>query len=256
MATTKLNGSKNGAPATTHPNVQLWDKLYKENKDEWTSHTVDSELMKFHEMFTDGKTGLDILVPMCGRSKVMLTLAESGHRVVGIEWSEPGVKLFFEDNELKYTTKLYDVGGIEMPVYCASDKPITIYCGNLFAFKEDNLGGFDCIFDHGSIGSFDFKEVTRATYAGLMKSFTKPGGRILLSIFDYDHSEHPTIPFAATEKEVVSLYQKSFPNPKLIKEFDTSQATNLFSLGPGTLFPVWTFSHFAWKIILLTKQYM
>ena len=32
-----------------------------------------------------------------------------------------------------------------MPVYTAHNKAITIYCGDLFAFKEDNLGGFDCI---------------------------------------------------------------------------------------------------------------
>ena len=88
-----------------------------------------------------------------------------------------------------------------MPVYTAHDKTITIYCGDLFAFKEDNLGGFDCIFDHGSIGSFDLTKVKRTTYAEIMDSFTKPGGRILLSFFDYEHSEHPLYPLPQQKRK-------------------------------------------------------
>ena len=50
-----------------------------------------------------------------------------------------------------------------------------------------------CIFDYGSIGSFDFTDVKRSTYAELMSSFTRPGHRNLLSFFDYEHSKHPTV---------------------------------------------------------------
>ena len=125
-----------GSPA--HPNLQLWDKLYQGNKDEWTNEKADKELFKFHEILTDGKTGLNILIPMCGKSLIMLWFAEKGHRVVGIEWSEIAVKQFFEGNGLAYSTKLCKIGEIEMPVYSANDKTITIYCGDL-AFKEDNL---------------------------------------------------------------------------------------------------------------------
>lgn len=140
-----------------------------------------------------------------------------------------------------------------MPVYHARGTSITIYCGDLFVFQNENLGGFDCIFDHGSIGSFNSEKVKRSTYADLMSSFTKPGGRVLLSIFDYLHSEHPSIPFAVTEEEVVNLYQESenYKHLKLLKKYDAEQTANLFNLHPGTMFPVWNFSHFSWKILLL-----
>ena len=246
--------AKFGSP--THPDMRLWEKLYQEQKDEWTSEAIDKELLQFQDILTDGKTGLDVFIPMCGKSQVMLSFAEKGHRVVGIEWSELPVKQFFEENGLAYSIRSSDIGGVEMPVYTAHDKTITIYCGDLFAFKEDNLGGFDCIFDHGSIGSFDLTKVKRTTYAEIMDSFTKPGGRILLSFFDYEHSEHPTVPFATTEEEVANLYGENFKTPELLHEIDAAKTADLFNMDPtaGSILPVWTLSRFSWKLVLLVKH--
>ena len=160
-------------PAHSKLNLQFWDTLYQGKKDDWTCDKKDKELFKFHDVLVNGKTGLSVLIPMCGRSLIVLWCAERGHRVVGIEWSELAIKQFFVKNDLAYSSKSCRIGGIEMPVYTctAHDKSITIYCGDLFAFKEDNLGGFDCIFDHGSIGSFDFTQ-------GRSQDFRKEGARL------------------------------------------------------------------------------
>ena len=130
------------AASPAHPNLQLWDKLYEGKKDEWTSEKADKELFKVHDVLVNGKTGLAILVPMCGKSQILLWFAERGHRVIGIEWSGVAVKQFFEENGLAYNTKSCIIGGIEMPVYTAHDKTITIYCGDLFAFKELGQSGW------------------------------------------------------------------------------------------------------------------
>ena len=242
------------AASPAHPNLQLWDKLYEGKKDEWTSEKADKELFKVHDVLVNGKTGLAILVPMCGKSQILLWFAERGHRVVGIEWSGVAIKQFFEDNGLAYSTTSCIIGGIEMSMHTAHDKAITIYCGDLFAFKEDNLGGFDCIFDHGSIGSFDFTDtVKRAMYAELMSSFTKPGGRIVLSFFDYEHSEHPTVPFAVTEEEVTTLYKEHFSPPQLLQEYNAKETAEIYDFKENTQFPVWTFSRHSWKVVLLIK---
>ena len=232
------------------PSLQLWETLYKEQKDSWTNKVVDDKLLNFHDIVTNGKSGLDILIPMCGRSQILLRLAEKGHHVVGIEWSEVAVKQFFKENDLPFSTQSYHLGREQIPVYTANDKAITIYCGDLFSFKDDNLGGFDCIFDHGSIGSFDFTTVTRETYASLMNSFTKPNGRILLSTFDYEHSEHPTIPFAVTEEEIVKLYREHFQPPQLLQELNANDYCSAF---PSILLPVQALSRFSWKLFLLVK---
>ena len=248
-----LNATATGSPA--RPNVQLWDMLYQKGKDEWTKEAADQELLKFRSTLTESKTGLDIFVPMCGKTKVMLSLAEEGHRVVGIEWSKVAVEQFFEENNLEYTTQLCSIGGTDIPMYKAKGKAVTIYCGDFFAFKQHKLGPFDCVFDHGALGCFDFQmeASSRSAYAEIINSFTKTGGRILLSIFDYEHSEHPTIPFAVTETEVGVLFEEYF-KLQLLQGFDGKKMLDIFKHPQDTLLPVLSFSRFSWKILLLVKQ--
>lgn len=244
------SSSASGTPA--HPDRQLWDNVYQSGKDYWTTEAADLRLMNFHQILTEGKTNLDILVPMCGKTRALLLLSEKGHRVVGIEWSRRAVEKFFDENGLEYSTRRQ---ASEMTVYAAKDKAITVYCGDFFAFKGENLGGFDCIFDHGAIGCFDFTKESRSSYADIINSFTRPGGRILLSTFDYEHSEHPTIPFAVTEDEIRQLYKDHFEVAEVLAEFDDKTTADVFNLrdqGPGR-FAVWTFSRFSWKILLLVK---
>ena len=98
-----------------------------------------------------------------------------------------------------------------------------------------------------------FEPTLRTTYAEIINSFTKTGVRILLSIFDYEHSEHPTIPFAGTEAEVGVLYQKHFKR-QLLQELNAKQTMDAFKFPHDTLFPISTLSRFSWKILLLVKQ--
>ena len=123
MASPDIKGTLDPA----HPNKELWDYLYQTQRDGWTTALVDKEVLKFVDALTDGKKGLKILLPLCGKTQVLFTLAEQGHSVTGIEWSELAVKQFFEGNNLEYNTKLYKAGDVEMPVYVAKDKAITIY---------------------------------------------------------------------------------------------------------------------------------
>ena len=248
------NAAALGSPA--HPNMQLWDMLYQKGLDNWTNEAADQELLKFRSTLTNGKTDLDILVPMCGKTKAMLSLAEEGHRIVGIEWSKVAVEQFFEENNLEYTTQLCSIGGTDIPKYKAKEKAVTIYCGDFFAFKQHRLDPFDCVFDHGSLGSFDVQVEPRTTYAEIINSFTKTGGRILLSIFDYEQAERPTMPFAVTEAEVGVLYEKCF-KLQLLQEFDSKKMTDVFKSSEHTFLSascLLSLSRFAWKILLLVKH--
>lgn len=240
--------------AAANPTRQFWETLYEEGQDVWTNEAGDQTLLKFYDTLTNGKTGLDILVPMCGKTKVLLYFAEKGHRVVGIEWSQVAVRQFFEENKLEYTTQLCKIGGTEIPLYKVKDKAITMYCGDFFAFKEHNLGPFDCVFDHGALSCFDFQAGERLVYAEIMHQLTKPGGRILQSIFDYEHTEHPMSPFAVTEAELTILYKEHF-NLQLLQELSAEEFMDVFKFPTDTgWFQVLTFSRFSWKILLLDKR--
>ena len=178
--------TSDAAAFESHPFTLLesWHLMYQKQLDNWTNEAGDQELL---------------FVPMCGKSKVMLLLAEEGHRVVSIEWSKVAVEQFFEENNLAYSTELCNIGGTDMPKYKAEGKAVIIYCGDFFSFKQHKLGPFDCVLDHGALRCFDFRKETtsRAVYAEIIKSFIKkPGGRMLQSIFDYEHAEHPNPPCA------------------------------------------------------------
>ena len=226
--------------------------MYTESKDQWTKKAADCELFKFYDVITNGKENLSVLLPLCGKTEALLYFAEKGHRVVGIEWSEVAVKMFFQKNNLSYSCQTRNISGTDIPVFTANDKDITIYCANIFSFEYENLGGFDCICDHGSIGSINKDD--RAKYANVIGTFTKPGGRMLLSIFDYDYSEHPFPPFAVTQEEVTSLYSSSFEIPEVLQELDASKTAEIYELTPDGVFPVMTFSRMSWKFLFLIKQ--
>ena len=88
-----------------------WDAVYQKG---FAKEGADLELFKFRSTLMNGKTDLDILVPMSGKSKVLLSLAEEGHRVVGIEWSKVAVEQFFEENNLNIVR---NCATLEEPMY-------------------------------------------------------------------------------------------------------------------------------------------
>ncbi len=76
---------------------------------------------------------------------------------------------------------------------------------------------------------------------------------ILLTAFDYDHSEHPTIPFAVTPVDVESLYGANF-DVQLVRELDLDQTLKQLQLREkkGNFQP-WTLSRFA-KSTICSKR--
>ena len=237
---------------TKKPNHQMWDTLYQDKEDFWTQNAAYDMYLELSDTLTQGKTNQNILVPLCGRSKLMLLLAEQGHTIVGIEGSKTAIVAFFEENEIAYQELTFNLNEKPIPMFQAKEKPITIYCGDLLAFKDHaGIGPFDCIQDHGSVRCF---ATWRSSYAAIMNSFTKPEGKVLLSIFDYDHSEHPSIPFTVSEKEVNTLFKDFFTTIKLQKELDAETTANIFHHDSGGIFPVLKFSQMSWKIMLLEKN--
>ena len=63
---------------------------------------------------------------------MMLTLADLGHKVVGIEWSKIAVEAFFEENKLTFDLLVYKFDWKSIPLYQAKEKAISIYCADFF----------------------------------------------------------------------------------------------------------------------------
>ena len=226
----------------------FWNYQYKEGKDEWTSTKVDGTLMKNFERLGE-TTKLNILLPMCGKTGLLLSLADKGHNVVGIEWAELAIVQFFEKHGLAYVKR----EDTDFTVYSAKDKKITLYCCDIFLFNR-LAGIFDLVIDHGSIGCVECKQEKRAYYANIITSLLKPGGRIIFSFFDYIHSEHPSIPYAVTEDEVRLMYNKdSFKPLTLLQDIGVKEFFGVKE-GEDIDFPLWELSRYSWKIVLTTKK--
>ena len=225
----------------------FWNYQYKEGKDEWTSTKVDGTLMKNFERLGE-TTKLNILLPMCGKTGLLLSLADKGHNVVGIEWAELAIVQFFEKHGLAYVKR----EDKNVTVYSAKNNKITLYCCDILLFNR-LAGSFDLVIDHGSIGCVECKQEKRAYYASIVTSLLKPGGRIIFSFFDYIHSEHPSIPYAVTEDEVRLMYNKdSFKHLTLLQDIGVKEAMEFVGVkeGENIHFPLWEMSRYSWKIVL------
>ncbi len=228
---------------------EYYTSRYAQGTDVWTMKDHDEILVKFLPQLTGGKGSLDFFLPLCGKSAELVMLADQGHRVTGAEWSETAIQQFFEENKLEYSSEPCTVGGTQAVKYVASSKAITIYRCDFLAFR--GMGQYDCVWDTASIGCFD--STVRPEYVKVITELTKPGGMILLTAFDYDHSEHPSVPFAVTPVEVESLYGASF-DVQLVHELDLDQTLKqLQHRERKDNFQPWTLSRFAKKYYLLKK---
>ena len=243
------------------PNLLMWDWIYEQDKDKWTTPIVSSGLVVklFVEMVGDRKD-LNLLLPLCGRSPDLLWLAEQGHRVTGIEWSERAVKQFFQDSKVTYSTEECCFGEALGSIYRGVEVPVTIYCSNLFSLKgHESIGKFDCIWDHGSVGSFHPDKPQRAAYVAVCDSMLKPGGKILLSTFDYEQSEHPAFPFACSQRDVHEMYGAVEANGytyaiQTVLQQNKDQCMKIPLFTTGENFQIGKLSRFSWNFYLITKK--
>ena len=89
--------------------------------------------------------GAHVFVPLCGKSRDMVWLAEAGYRVTGIEISEQAVCDFYRENALDYVerdlsgTRLFSGGGID------------IYCADFFTAPLNQMPRMDAVYDRASL---------------------------------------------------------------------------------------------------------
>ena len=86
----------------------------------------------------------------------MLWLADQGHTVLGVELAKQPIENIFTENNLILTVELVKMAAASEPVevYKCDKKKITMFCCDLFALMEDDVGGkLDTIWDRGSLSA-------------------------------------------------------------------------------------------------------
>ena len=160
-----------------------------ETNKEQSKHAEDAAdpiLMKNIDELTGGRSNLRIFVPLCGKTRDMLWLADQGHSVVGVELATRYIKGFFRDSNLEYTVSSEQIAVEKNAnVYAAKGKNIKVYQCDIFDFSREVSGGpFDGIWDQSAMPVInEMGEKKLQQYASLMQSLLlPPDGRHMVEV--------------------------------------------------------------------------
>uniref|UniRef100_A0A8C5JIE2 thiopurine S-methyltransferase n=2 Tax=Junco hyemalis TaxID=40217 RepID=A0A8C5JIE2_JUNHY len=160
-------------------------------------------LQKYLDVLLNGRSGLRIFFPLCGKAVEMKWLADMGHSVVGVEISEQAVKDFFSEHSLPYCEEpVPEISGAKM--FQSTSGNISLYCCSMYDLSSSIVGKFDGVWDRGALVAVN--PCDRQRYASLMISLVEKNSSYLLVTVSYDPNKHKGPPFYVPESEIKSLF--------------------------------------------------
>lgn len=145
--------------------------------------------------------GSRIFVPLCGKTRDIPWLLESGYRVAGAELSRVAVEQLFTDMDL--IPNVSQVG----PLTRFAFEDIDIYSGDIFELNGSELGQIDAIYDRAALVALP--AAMRQRYAEHLAAITGRAPQLLVA-YEYDQSLQDGPPFAVTADEVRRLYGRQY----------------------------------------------
>ncbi|XP_030408371.1 thiopurine S-methyltransferase isoform X2 [Gopherus evgoodei] len=137
-------------------------------------------LRKYLDVLLNGRNGLRIFFPLCGKAVEMKWLGDMGHYVVGVELSECALKEFFTEHDLSYSEET--IPGISgAKVFKSTSGNISLYCCSIYDLSS---------------------------YANLVLSLMERSCCYLLVTVLYDSNKHKGPPFYVPDAEIKSLFGK------------------------------------------------
>ncbi|MBT9555450.1 MAG: methyltransferase domain-containing protein [Myxococcales bacterium] len=146
------------------------------------------------------RSGVRVLVPLCGKTHDLQWIHARGHQVVGVELSELACAAFFAEHSL--TPSVEKAG----PYQSWSVPGLTLLQGDVFDLPETDP--FDVVWDRAA--TVALPDDLRRRYANKLAHVTRPGGTLLLSVFVYPQSERAGPPFAVPPEHVEALFGENF----------------------------------------------
>jgi len=145
--------------------------------------------------------GSRVFVPLCGKTRDILWLLQSGYRVVGAELSRLAVEQLFAEMDL--VPSVTQAG----PLTHFAAEDIDIYVGDIFELSAAQLGQVDAVYDRAALVALP--AAMRPRYADHLAAITGRARQLLIA-YDYDQSLQNGPPFAVGAGEVRSLYEPYF----------------------------------------------
>lgn len=188
----------------------FWHQRWQANEIGFHQDLINPWLAYFYGELgppAEKRSSLRVFVPLCGKSRDMLWLAQNGYEVVGLELSEIAVKDFFAESQIQPDLEQHG----NHTHYTGNG--IKIIRGDYFSTDAGEIGRITDVFDRASLVAMP--EDMRWAYAQKMTELLEPGGRILLVTLTYPQDEMDGPPFSVTEDEVYELFGAAFSIDKL-----------------------------------------
>jgi thiopurine S-methyltransferase len=176
---------------------QFWHDRWREGKIGFHQDRV-APLLEAHWNTIAAPQGSTVLVPLAGKTLDMDWLAARGHRVIGVEISELGVRQFFAERGLEPEIH-EDANGIHHRAGA-----VTLIQGDAFALDDALLATCNAIYDRAAL--IALPSAMRERYAVDLYSRLPRGCRGLLITLDYPPHEKAGPPFAVASAEVQALF--------------------------------------------------
>ena len=203
---------------------EYWKKRWMDNNIGWHRDKVHNLLVKYVHELTGGRSDLRVFVPLCGKSRDMLWLAEQDHNVVGVEVAKQPIESFFEENDLTFSVEKVKLAAAVDPVdvYKCVEKKIIIFCCDLFLLSEEDVDGrFDAIWDRGSLSAMQPAVDKRGKrYAKKIHSLLAADGKYMLEThLYYGVDRGKSTPASISDELLNEIYEEDF----ILKELEVER---------------------------------
>jgi thiopurine S-methyltransferase len=188
---------------------EFWHERWARDEIGFHQDQINSHLQSFFQRLGLA-AGAHVLVPLCGKSRDMLWLADRGCRVTGIEINRRAVGDFFLENRLTPDVQShrgaasYRNGSIE------------IWLADFFRIDTARLAAVDAVYDRAALVAMPRN--MRAAYAGRLSSVIPAGAPLLLVTLDYAEDEMDGPPFPVPAQELPGLFGAEFDIQQLHSE--------------------------------------
>lgn len=183
--------------------IEFWRQRWLEKQIGFHLDEVNAYLLKYWPALDLDKNST-VFVPLCGKSKDLLWLAEQGYHVIGVECSELAVSAFFNEHQLSYKV----VDNQFHKHYISNSVNIELLHGDFFDMDKVLLDTVDAVFDRASLIALPAD--MRQLYVDKLADSLSTKTSILLITLEYDQNKMSGPPFSVSAEEVNALYASSF----------------------------------------------
>ncbi len=179
-------------------NPEHWHQRWQEGRIGFHRDAVHPRL-ETHWPRLVPETDSHVLVPLCGKSRDLLWLAERGHAVTGVELSPLAVGQFFAENPLP-APRVRREGAFEHH----ECERLRLCCGDFFRLRPEDLAAPLAIYDRAALVALPAS--MRGDYADHLARLSPPGTRMLLVSLERPGDSGSGPPFSVATAEIENLF--------------------------------------------------